>query len=438
MGVCSMAEDGLFRIFTVDERCLPAVEEVRRMYMSHGEWAEEIGAGKMFGVLIYEGGYLAAFSGTLGGKTVQEGFVPPVFDSVCGGGGYFKREEAEISAINGRIAAYESMGLKGEAGRMVAELRGERRARSRALQGWLFDNYVFVNGRGMRKSLTEIFAPYGGAIPSGSGDCCGPKLLQAALLGGIRPLAMVEWNSANDRFCRPCTQRCRPILEFMLDGLNAERDPELVAYESVMNGLRVVYEDEWLWVVDKPGGLLSVCGKEFLPSVLSMTGGLEVHRLDMDTSGLMLVAKEAGVQRALRMAFERREVYKVYDALLEREMVVGSEGVIDLALRADVANRPRQVVDVVGGKVAVTRYQVVGNMGGCAHVRLFPQTGRTHQLRVHCASAEGLGNAIVGDRLYGVGADGLRLNASVLGFVHPVTGREMVFKCSAKWLDALG
>ena len=433
-----MAGDCVFKVFTVDERCMTAVEEVKRLYMSRGEWAREVSEGKMFGVLVYEGGYLAAFSGTLGGKTVQEGFVPPVFDSVSGGGGYFKREAAEISAINGRIAAYESMGLRGEAGRMVAELRGERRVRSRALQGWLFDNYVFVNGRGVRRSLTDIFAPYGGAIPSGSGDCCGPKLLQAALLGGIKPLAMVEWNSADGGFCRPCRQRCRPILEFMLEGLNAERDPELVAYESVMSRLGVLYEDEWLWVVVKPGGLLSVPGKEFLPSVLSMTGGLEVHRLDMDTSGLMLVAKGAEVQRALRLAFERREVYKVYDALLEREMAVGSEGVIDLALRADIVNRPRQVVDVVGGKVAVTRYHVVGNMGGCAHVRLFPQTGRTHQLRVHCASAEGLGNAIVGDRLYGVEADGLRLNASELRFVHPVTGRVMEFRCSAEWLDALG
>ena len=203
-------------------------------------------------------------------------------------------------------------------------------------------------------------------------------------------------------------------------------------YMDLVSRLSTVYEDDALVVVNKPSGLLSVPGKDFLPSVESITGCLSVHRLDQDTSGLLVLAKSAKVQAELRGQFERREVEKRYEAMLEREMPVGQEGEIRLPLRPDVDNRPRQMVDMEHGKSALTRYRVMENVDGHAHLLLTPHTGRTHQLRVHMA--EGLGNPILGDRLYGKqSARRLMLHAGELSFTHPTTGERLRFTCTPEW-----
>lgn len=429
------------KIYSLDERCLPAMEQVKKYYMSVPAWRKDVTEGKMFGVLVYEGTdspfplqdisvsmpegltFLAAFSGTLDGRTCQPGFVPPVFD-IQGEGRYFLEEEAEISAINRYLESGQATP------REVCDLRHERKRRSRALQRWLFSRYRVSNVGGETSDLLNIFSP--SVPPGGAGDCCAPKLLQEAFHRGIRPLAVAEWSSLDGNFCPPCTGRCRPILSYMLRGLNAEVDPRLARYELLAGRLTVVYEDEYLLVVHKPSGLLSVPGKEFLPSVESMTGCLHVHRLDQDTSGLLVLAKHPREQADIQRQFEQHIVEKRYEAILEREMPVGAEGEIRLPLRPDIDNRPRQVVDMEQGKNAVTRYKVIENISGHASLWLWPHTGRTHQLRVHCA--EGLGNPVLGDRLYGrVGASRLMLNAGMLAFVHPVTGESLRFICIPEW-----
>ena len=493
-------------IYTLDPRCIPAMEKVREYYLSIPEWQKDVREGKMFGVLIYsptnegpipegpagpsplpsprvameiaplmehrltfsqsskdsirhKGGeynvllmghksvvttpspcgrvgegsvggrvlpfsYLAAFSGTLGGKTCQPGFVPPVFDIQEGEGRYFLSEEAEISAINHYLDSGKA------SAREVCDLRHERKERSRALQRWLFARYSVLNVRGESANLLDIFAP--AVPPGGAGDCCAPKLLQEAFRRGIRPLAIAEWNSADNSFYPPCTHRCRPILAHMLSGMEVEADPRLGNYMDLVSRLSTVYEDDSLVVVNKPSGLLSVPGKEFLPSVESITGCLSVHRLDQDTSGLLVLAKSPKIQAELRRQFEQREVEKHYETMLEGEMPEGQEGDIRLPLRPDVDNRPRQVVDMENGKSALTRYKVIGNVDGHAHLLLTPHTGRTHQLRVHMA--EGLGNPILGDRLYGnQSAPRLMLHAGELLFTHPQTGKRLCFTCTPEW-----
>ncbi len=429
------------RIFTLDPRCLPAMEQVRAYYMSVPQWQKDVREGKTFGVLVYEGtalpfppppsaepmpaglSFLAAFSGTLEGKTCQPGFVPPIFD-IQSQGRYFLEEEANISAINRRLDSGQATASE------VCSLRHERKMRSRALQRWLFGRYNILNAEGKSQDLLSIFSP--AVPPGGAGDCCAPKLLQEAFRRGLRPLAVAEWNSADDTFSMPCTGRCRPILSFMLEGLDAEADPRLAHYLPLTERLATVWEDEHLCVVCKPSGLLSVPGKEFLPSVESLTGHLSVHRLDQDTSGLLVLAKTPEVQVALRRQFECRQVEKRYEALLERSMPLGCQGEIALPLAPDILNRPRQVVDREHGKNARTSYKVLDNEGGHARLALYPHTGRTHQLRVHCA--QGLGNAILGDRLYGSGVDHqLRLHAAELGFFHPVTGKRLTFICTPEW-----
>lgn len=433
------------KIYSLDDRCLPAIEQVKAYYMSVPEWKKDVAEGKMFGVLVYEGSanplpfpsalapipeglaFLAAFSGTLDGKTCQPGFVPPVFD-IQGEGRYFLEEEANISAINRCLDSGQA------SAREVCDLRHERKNRSRALQRWLFSRYKVSNIEGGTSDLLSIFAP---AIPpGGAGDCCAPKLLQEAFRRGIRPLAVAEWNSADGKFCLPCTGRCRPILSYMLKGLDAEADPRLEDYNRLPAQLGTVYEDEHLIVANKPSGLLSVPGKEFLPSVESITGCLSVHRLDQDTSGLLVLAKNHEIQADLRRQFEQRTVEKRYEAILEHEMPVGQKGEIRLPLRPDINNRPYQVVDKELGKGAVTHYEVLENVSGHARLWLYPHTGRTHQLRVHCC--EGLGNPILGDRLYGnCPAPRLMLHAGELSFTHPVTGKRLRFSVSFTGFDSL-
>lgn len=414
------------KIFTFDEACRPAMASVTARLRERPQWQAELRCGKTLGVLLYEGGFLAAFSGTLGGQTRQEGFVPPVFD-LMQPGSWFLEEEAAISAINARLDVLGHPAS--EATEEECRLRCERKQRSRALQDWLFHQYRFLNARGEERALPDL-VPLN-LCQSGMGDCCAPKLLQEAYRRGLTPLAVAEWDAATGEFSPPCAGRCRPVLQFMLQGLDdVEPDPRLAESVRLIPLLRTVYEDECMLVVDKPSGLLSVPGKEFLPSVESVTGHTAVHRLDRDTSGLLLLAKNPADLSRLRSLFEGRRVEKHYVALLEREMPVGTECDIALPLCLDIFHRPRQTVSERYGKKALTHCRVVGNVNGHASVQLTPHTGRTHQLRVHCAHPEGLDNPILGDPLYGSSSGAassprLMLHACVLN----IDGRRFFSPC---------
>ena len=408
------------KIFTFDEACRPAMASVMANIRAHPQWQAELRGGKTLGVLLYEGGFLAAFSGTLGGQTRQEGFVPPVFD-LMQPGSWFLEEEAAISAINARL---ELLGHPASAAtEEECRLRCERKRRSRALQEWLFRQYRFLNALGEECALPDL-VPLN-LCQSGMGDCCAPKLLQEAYRRGLTPLAVAEWDAASGAFVPPCAGRCRPILQFMLRGLDVEPDPRLAESGRQVPLLRTVWEDERIRVVDKPSGLLSVPGKEFLPSVESVTGYTAVHRLDRDTSGLLLLAKNPVELSRLRSLFESRQVEKHYVALLEHEMPVGMERDIALPLCPDIFCRPRQTVSERYGKKALTHCCVVSNLEGHALVHLTPHTGRTHQLRVHCAHPEGLGNPILGDPLYGTPGIGVSSSRLMLhAFFLAIDGHE--------------
>lgn len=507
--------------------CLEAAAEVQRYIASVDGWSEELGRGKMFGVLIVDGEdgnllFLAAYSGLLGGRNDWPWFVPPVFDSQQPDG-YFKRREAEISDIGRRIIRLEadphlkelrdrldsmrqeadrevhiykvkmaeakrlrdirrsqgedagtlireSQFMKAELRRMkqrhaaatealeeelrgmeaeTARLRRLRHNMSDDLQRWLFGQYSVYNARGERRSLTDIFADSTGSIPpAGAGDCCAPKLLQHAYRLGLRPRCMAEfWWGASPRteirhhleFYPACRGKCKPILEHMLQGL--ETDPDPLACDRGEDALETIYEDECLAVVLKPAGMLTVPGKSRRRSVLSIMrnrypdadGPMIVHRLDMDTSGLLVVAKTAAAYRNLQAQFAARTVRKRYAALLDGIPQRPESGIISLPLRPDPLDRPRQCVDRGHGKSAVTRYRITATADGQALVELHPLTGRTHQLRVHCAHAEGLGTPIAGDRLYGHAAGRLFLHAERIEFCHPATGRRMAFESKAEF-----
>ncbi len=323
-------------------------------------------------------------------------------------------------------------------------LEQHRTERSRVLLRQIHDTYVLANARGDRKPLRELFAP--DAPPGGAGDCAAPKLLAAAYAQGLRPLALAEvwWGAPpatggrHDGACYPaCRGKCGPILAHMLEGLGAEAPPIFGATRIADDEPRVVFEDAWIVVVAKPCGLLSVPGRSgaLRDSVLvrlrqrypEATGPLLVHRLDLDTSGLLLAAKDSETHAALQAAFARREIDKRYVAWLDGH-VMGDHGVIELALRVDVDDRPRQIHDPEHGKPAITEWRVLERQGGRTRVELVPRTGRTHQLRVHCAHPLGLAAPIVGDPLYARTDDADRrmlLHAEAIRFVHPRTGQRV-------------
>lgn len=485
--------------------CVMAAKEVQAYLKTQKQWAKELKAGKMFGVLVVAplqlpplGGeklsFLAAFSGTLDGKTCHPYFVPPVFD-LMEPGCYFQQEQEVISSVNAKIASlqaqikesplreqmqreldayraemrkqkeerhrlraelsaeeldarepemirqsqFQKAQLKRlqqewkqrieadeapshELQQQITQLQQERHKRSIALQQWLFQQFSFLNAKGQSKNLTELFVA---TPPSGAGECCAPRLLQAAYKEGLQPLCMAEFwvgNSPRDElrqeghFYPSCNSRCKPILGHMLQGLKVEENPLL---SQGNHKLEVIFQNEKMVIVAKPHGMLSVPGKDGLPSVQSIvkemfpqaTGPMIVHRLDMDTCGLMVIALTDEVYHKLQDDFRYHRIQKTYRALLEREMPVGQQGEIRLPLRPDVMDRPRQMVDYQHGKTAVTTYKIIENIEGHALVELQPHTGRTHQLRVHCAHPEGLNNPIVGDRLYGTPSEHLCLQA---------------------------
>lgn len=317
---------------------------------------------------------------------------------------------------------------------------------SRRLMKRIHDTYRLVNARGETKSLRELFAPV--EPPGGAGDCAGPKLLVGAQAHGLVPVAMAEfwWGappSGGGRrsgvFYPACREKCGPILPFLLEGLEVTEPRPFVPPLSEDLELTVLFEDDWIVVVEKPAGLLSVPGRDenSNDSVLSRlrwlfpdaTGPLLVHRLDLATSGLLLAAKDPSTHAALQKQFLERTVEKGYVAILDGA-VQGDGGLIELALRVDVNDRPRQVHDAEHGKTAVTEWRVLSREpDGRTRVALSPRTGRTHQLRAHVAHPLGLGVPVAGDRLYGhgEGATRLMLHAETLAFTHPATGDRVHF-----------
>ena len=451
--------------------CLLAAEEVKQEIARINPTE-----GKMFGVLVVSppklggvrgglnGGiaylvtiepslcYMAAYSGLLEGRNDWPYFVPPVFDAQQPDG-YFKTREREIS-----LASHHS------------PLASKKM--SQDLQLWLFHQYQFFNARGETKDLVDVWQDYHCSPrirrryplpPGGTGDCCAPKLLQYAYQHGLKPLCMAEfwWGPSpkseirhHGEFYPACRGKCKPILTWMLQGLDVDPSPDAEGFPHLVP--EVVYEDEAIAVINKPSGLLSVPGRTEDYSVATWAqqrwpGSLPVHRLDMWTSGIILIAKTNEAYHHLQTQFTEHTVKKKYLAIVEG-VPEKEHGVIDLPLLCDPMNRPRQVVDLEHGKRAITEYRVLTppdlpkgeeclpelNPAGTPLLRrgrgrftllaLWPHTGRTHQLRMHCAHPDGLGCPILGDELYGTKADRLYLQAQAISFEHPTTGKRMHFE----------
>ena len=442
--------------------CILAAEEVKREI-------ERIhpSEGKMFGVLVVKQGdgsfvtsagvtkepspcftFLAAYSGLLEGRNDWPYFVPPVYDAQQPDG-YFKTKEREIS-LTSHLSPLTSKKM------------------SQDLQLWLFHQYQFLNARGEKKDLVEVWQDYHCSPrirrkyplpPGGTGDCCAPKLLQYAYQNGLKPLCMAEfWLGPSPKseirhhgqFYPACRGKCKPVLTWMLQGLDVDPSPDEAGFPHL--GVEIVYEDESLAVLNKPSGMLSIPGRTEDYSVATWAqerwpGSQPVHRLDMWTSGIIIIAKTNEVYQALQKQFTEHTVKKKYLAIVEG-MPKEEHGIIDLPLLCDPMNRPRQVVDFERGKRAITEYRVLGSVTGGLFfcyisgvtkepspcytlLALWPHTGRTHQLRMHCAHPDGLGCPIMGDELYGTKADRLYLQAQAISFVHPATGKKMHFELPA-------
>ena len=567
--------------------CIAACKELQAYLAERKDWREEIDKGKMFGVLIVEKndkeiGYLAAYSGQIGGRSDWKGFVPAVFDYLQPDG-YFKTHEAKITELNQRIAHLinnpeiketerilnklhkvqehklnlhkmqiteakakrdarrqeaslhpdtkgltpeeeqamikESQFLKAELRRFkklisqktpleemydnyqkgLQEIKQLRKSDSDELQKWLFSQFKMLNDKGESKDLLEIFKEFNQMVPpAGSGECCEPKLLQYAFEHGLKPIqmAMFWWGESPKEeirhhlhFYPACNGKCKPILHWMLP---ADVFEQASADAYIYNKVEILYEDQELAVIHKPEGMLSVPGKDAQqPSIYSWarkqfpeaTGPLIVHRLDMATSGLMVIAKTEFAYHRLQEQFTSHQVQKRYVAIVcckDKDMAQRikdaakkasqeasngntkettedtsrNRGLISIPLMPDYLDRPRQIVNHEQGREAITKYEVLGNEEHgseerrvkseesnstanheaqssnlkvqCIRLALYPKTGRTHQLRVHCAHREGLDAPILGDPLYGnVKADRLYLHAEAITFKHPLTGKEI-------------
>lgn len=377
--------------------------------------------GKMLGVLIgidKRSGRevkLNAFSGLAGGKSLMEGFVPPIFDTTT----------------------LPCLRKKAQGPKQSAEL-----------QNFLFENYITSNYLGESLSIKDIFARRGLVPPGGTGECAGAKLLHRAYQLGLKPLSMGEfWYGKSPssgevrehgRFYPACTGKCGPLLSFMLEGLEVEENP----LQRVPNIERVsvIFEDECIIVAEKPSGMLCAPG---LTGTTSLIEYLEkehghlysCHRLDMDTSGVMVFAKTAEAQRNIQSQFATHQVKKIYLAHLvagNRPWKGKLRGTIALPLSPDYYDRPRQIVDKENGKLAITEFEILeifpdGEMDVC----FSPKTGRTHQLRVHAASPLGMGRPIKGDALYGSpSSERLMLHAKSLTLTHPTSFKTITFTSS--------
>jgi tRNA pseudouridine32 synthase/23S rRNA pseudouridine746 synthase len=324
----------------------------------------------------------------------------------------------------------------------IEALKKERKEKSNYLQQTLFSKYAFLNSKKELKNLLDIFNNPAIKPPAGSGECAAPKLLQYAFKNELTPITMAEfwWGTSpnmtvrqHKNFYPACQGRCKPILTHMLEDLPMDANL-LLENLSKDKELQIIYEDAALIVVHKPTELLSVPGKEIKDAVYTRikekypdaTGPLIVHRLDMSTSGVLLLTKTKEANKILQSQFVNRTIKKRYVALLDGNLVENS-GIIKLPLRVDLDDRPKQLVDFTYGKVAKTTWEVLSRENGKTRVYFYPITGRTHQLRVHAAHKKGLNTPIVGDDLYGKKEGRLHLHAEFIEFLHPTTNKKMSF-----------
>ena len=324
----------------------------------------------------------------------------------------------------------------------IASLKKQRKEKSNYLQQTLFSKYAFLNKDKKQKNLLDIFNNPSIKPPAGSGECSAPKLLQYAFLTNLTPICLAEFwwgispNSAirrHENFYPACQGRCKPILTHMLQGI--QMDPNLLLKNlSEKQDLEIVYEDAVLIVVNKPAEFLSVPGKNITDSVYtrikkkypSATGPLIVHRLDMSTSGILVLTKTKEANATLQSQFINRTVKKRYVAVLDGYLTQ-NRGTIKLPLRVDLEDRPRQLVDFKYGKKTETNWELVKKENGKSRVYFYPVTGRTHQLRIHAAHKDGLNTPIFGDDLYGKKENRLHLHAEYIEFLHPSTNKTMCF-----------
>jgi len=327
----------------------------------------------------------------------------------------------------------------------ITSLKSQRTERSRQLHKVLFATYQLHNFCGKQKPISACFD---GMPPAGAGDCAGPKLIHYARKHRLQPLALGEfwWGASpstgirhHAHFYPACRGKCRPILSFMLQGLAVEDEPDH-AQDIDISEPKVVYEDEFLLVVNKPSGLMSAPGKSVKDCVYNRLLKRYpehpelrlVHRLDMATSGLLLVAKTLQANKFLQRQFIQRSVEKRYEAILSKRLPADQlEGEINLPLTVDLNDTPRQMVSLEYGRSAKTRWQVLSFEGETTRVWFYPHTGRTHQLRVHASHKDGLNAAIVGDALYGQEGERLMLHAQRLCFNHPISRERLEFEVPA-------
>jgi tRNA pseudouridine32 synthase / 23S rRNA pseudouridine746 synthase len=325
--------------------------------------------------------------------------------------------------------------------RRLTALERLRRILSQRAAREIFDTYKLTNYLGHPISLRDLFTP---ATPSaGTGDCAAPKLLTYAREHHLHPLAIAEFwwgpppaggGRKQGDYYPACRDKCGPLLPFLLEGLSVAKARRFRPPDLTAEHLDLIAETERWVAINKPPGLLSVPGTDatVTDSVLARlrrrypraTGPLLVHRLDLETSSLLLAALDAEAHTHLQRQFMRREVEKRYIAWLDGE-VATDQGTIDLPLRVDLEQRPRQIVDPIHGKRALTRYEVLERRDGRARIAFYPQTGRTHQLRVHAAHSAGLNAPIAGDRLYGRPGERLLLHAEAIAFRDPTTGERI-------------
>ncbi|APZ46044.1 RNA pseudouridine synthase [Polaribacter reichenbachii] len=328
----------------------------------------------------------------------------------------------------------------------IDALKIRRKEKSNYLQQTLFSKYAFLNQQKELKSLLDIFDEPTVKPPAGSGECAAPKLLQYAFANDLQPICMAEFwwgispNSAirkHKNYYPACQSRCKPILGHMLKGIKMD-DNLLLESLSKKEQLKIVFEDDVLIVVNKPSEFLSVPGKEIKDSVYTRikeqyptaTGPLIVHRLDMSTSGILVLTKTKEANKILQSQFINRTVKKRYVALLDG-LLSEKKGTIKLPLRVDLDDRPKQLVDFKYGKNAETNWEIINIENGKTRVYFYPITGRTHQLRIHAAHKNGLNTPILGDDLYGKKTNRLHLHAEFIEFLHPSTQKKMSFKVDA-------
>ncbi|MGV0945785.1 pseudouridine synthase [Empedobacter falsenii] len=326
----------------------------------------------------------------------------------------------------------------------INSLKEERKTKSNSLQNQLFNQYQFLNKFKQEKGLLEIFSnTVFQQPPAAAGECAAPKLLQYAFQNDLEPICMAEfwWGDSpksevrkHGQFYPACTGKCEPILGHMLQGIELNENL-LLKQNSTVEELEILYQDDDLVVINKPEEFLSVPGIEIKDSVYLRikhqfplaTGPIIVHRLDMSTSGILVLALNKESHKLLQQQFIKRKVHKRYIALLDGN-IEHDNGFIDLPLRVDLDDRPRQMVCYEHGKTAQTKYEVITRKDNKTLVYFYPITGRTHQLRMHASHRLGLNAPIIGDDLYGKKANRLHLHAESLEFTHPKTKELMKFQ----------